>query len=361
MVYGIYLATKTRNVPRAYNESKLMAFSLYNISFTVLIGILLIYLTQSNDDLNTPYITQVLVILWCCMWTASALIVPRIYYLIYPPGPDFFAAHVRKASQGVQRRSGGKESALSGMGASQSNLNASTLPRPTPLPSTAAKQPANSSKVPAPMARKPLPVAAIPKGKKDAVELQAIQHTSQPNPAMMEEGPSSPSTSTSTLSPVGGVKLPRKVSLHDLNLHLPSPVNVAELAAAGMEEHVAQETRRASTFGGGAKVKDSKLLPQGTSSDDYEPEEDDVRPPVPSEPYPSDVPARAGSTPPPSAAASSSSAHAGDDEEAVVHSGTSVPDVVSPFALKKQVHRPSVDFTPASQPPPPEDSSEEED
>jgi len=78
-----------------------MAFSLYNIAFSFLICFLLIYLSAPNDDLDTPYMAQVITVLWCAMWTCSLLIVPRIYYLVYPPGAEFYQQQTARKSGGV--------------------------------------------------------------------------------------------------------------------------------------------------------------------------------------------------------------------------------------------------------------------
>jgi hypothetical protein len=46
---------------------------------------------------------QVLTILWCCMVTASLLIVPRLYWILFPPRPDFYTSSTKRSanSQGV--------------------------------------------------------------------------------------------------------------------------------------------------------------------------------------------------------------------------------------------------------------------
>ncbi len=107
-----------------------------------MITFLLVYITESDDAIDTPYFSQLFAIMWCCMVTVCSLIVPRLYYLARPPGAEFYT---KKASGGATGTSipatttTGSIAASSsgggggGAGNSSGNLRASVAKRPMPM------------------------------------------------------------------------------------------------------------------------------------------------------------------------------------------------------------------------------------
>jgi len=130
--YGVFLATKTRRVPQAYNESKLMVSSLYNIAFIVLICFLVIYLTEPDDDLTGPFVAQSIAILWGAMGTVVALIGPKLYYLARPPPADFYT---KKSGAGGVAAGGAAAATGGGTGGATISAATGTVASSSSLPS----------------------------------------------------------------------------------------------------------------------------------------------------------------------------------------------------------------------------------
>jgi len=87
LIYGVFLATMTKGVPGAFNESRLLALSLYNSTFCILVGVPLTYILT---DLNAIFVVKSLVILYVTMFTILTIFCPRLYYIYVPPPDHFF-------------------------------------------------------------------------------------------------------------------------------------------------------------------------------------------------------------------------------------------------------------------------------
>lgn len=348
-----------------------MAFSLYNIAFSFLICFLLNYLTSSRDELDTPYFAQVITILWASTWTCSLLVVPRIYYLLYPPGAEFY--------QAASRKSGGVSA--SGIG---------TLSRKntfTDRSNSMGVRPSSASSAGGAPSRKgtttTAPASASASGPQREVEMGVVRAASsstlltRPLPPLLARGASgstaaAPRSASNSVAPrpatgvariplsgqspaaaagssaVGPKKL-RKMSLADVDKLLPPAMDVGSLAEAAMaaeREKLNAGATSSDEFGmggtgtgTGSSDSDSMQheLPPPPPPSEMETDMESQPAPVP-QPSPEPVVAQLPPPPPPPPAAA--------EEEAAVAAAS--PSPASPFALRAQPHRPSVDLDAAT-------------
>ena len=89
---GVALAVKIRQVPEAFNESKLMAAALYNIALMLLIAVPLTWTAQDTYNTHEDFLIPAACILWACLITASLTVAPKLYYVMYPPPASYFDA-----------------------------------------------------------------------------------------------------------------------------------------------------------------------------------------------------------------------------------------------------------------------------
>lgn len=254
---------------------------------------------------------------------------------MYPPGADFFSA--------------AKKSGLSGGHSTLSRKNTATdLNRPTSASIAAVSRPESGSIA---AVRKPTTVGVPPSSSSSSsasgngVELQPISRPPTVSVARVA-APSLIARPVAPPTPTGPVKLPRRVSLVDIDHHLPPAVDVASLAESGMKEHVEIERRT-------SKINmDSSLLASGMGSSSTPPDTPPTnegqepidssqiqpgfeQPPAPVEPFPSQI------------ASPSNATHAGEEN----NDASPPPPPPMPAALNQ----------PSFQPPPPPGEPDEED
>jgi hypothetical protein len=126
LLYGVFLAGNTTAVPHAFNESKLLAWTLYNSAVSGLaIPVLYVFVTEPSS----AYAVKTAAILYATMFACICMVVrirappvllalpvvdavnlsqgPRIYYVIFPPPKAFFqvtaATHGAGSSQEVPK------------------------------------------------------------------------------------------------------------------------------------------------------------------------------------------------------------------------------------------------------------------
>lgn len=103
MLFGIYLASQTRNVPEAFNESKLLAGCLYNIAFVCCIVVPLLFLLPHSDAVDATMVIQGVVIVYCSTFNVVAIVYPKVYYLSVGVSPSHFTSQI----QGTNTINGG--------------------------------------------------------------------------------------------------------------------------------------------------------------------------------------------------------------------------------------------------------------
>ena len=87
---GVALAVKIRQVPEAFNESKLMAAALYNIALMLLIAVPLTWTAQDTYNTHEDFLIPAACILWACLVTILTCVAPKLYYVLRPPPASFF-------------------------------------------------------------------------------------------------------------------------------------------------------------------------------------------------------------------------------------------------------------------------------
>ena len=92
-LWGVYIAVRIRNVPEAFNESKLMGAALYNLALMLLIAIPLTWTAATPQNSHEDFLIPAAAILWCCAVTVATTVAPKLYYVAYPPPASYFDAY----------------------------------------------------------------------------------------------------------------------------------------------------------------------------------------------------------------------------------------------------------------------------
>ena len=79
LLYGVRIAVATSAVPDRFNESKMIAASVYNVFFCSIIVVpLTFFLGSSSEFMVGRLVLQSLVILWCAAFNVAALLIPKL-------------------------------------------------------------------------------------------------------------------------------------------------------------------------------------------------------------------------------------------------------------------------------------------
>jgi len=76
VVWGVFLAISTRDLPSLFNESKAIGFCIYNIAFCGVIVVPLIFVLE--DSPGAFFIMRNLVVIWAVVATNSILFIPKL-------------------------------------------------------------------------------------------------------------------------------------------------------------------------------------------------------------------------------------------------------------------------------------------
>jgi len=82
LIIGVWLSLVVRKAPSDYNESKFLAYAMYNQSFCLIV-LLAIWLTIEDQNYNLKYILRSFVILWGITITLIVIFAPKIYFTIF--------------------------------------------------------------------------------------------------------------------------------------------------------------------------------------------------------------------------------------------------------------------------------------
>jgi hypothetical protein len=114
--YGVFVAVSTRNVPSQFNEAIYIAYSLYNLLFTVLAVIPIIAFSAGN--INVSLAVESFAVIWITLFTLCAMIAPKLYYVYRPNGDDIRSTLGTK--YGVKRMQHSKDPATSALSHNES-------------------------------------------------------------------------------------------------------------------------------------------------------------------------------------------------------------------------------------------------
>jgi len=85
LFYGIFLAFMTRNLPTGYNESTWIGMSIYNMFFSVIVVLPVVYGGKTQDNQTAVFVIVCVAIIWVVLATCLALVVPKILLTLHPP------------------------------------------------------------------------------------------------------------------------------------------------------------------------------------------------------------------------------------------------------------------------------------
>lgn len=90
LFYGVYIAHAARAVPTQFNESKLLALCIYQISLLSIIIVPLLYMLHDSapDSINLQIIIQAVVIIYATMVNVALIVAPKLYYRYNPVVDD---------------------------------------------------------------------------------------------------------------------------------------------------------------------------------------------------------------------------------------------------------------------------------
>lgn len=110
LAYGVYLASKTWSINPKFNESRLIAVTIYTV--TLLSGFGLPLSSVLSEQPNALYVFRTVTVLLVSLSTLVILFVPK-YYLILKLDSSEFLDQEESASQGLQSSHRGRESMTS--------------------------------------------------------------------------------------------------------------------------------------------------------------------------------------------------------------------------------------------------------
>ena len=118
-LWGVHIAIRIRNVPEAFNESKLMGAALYNLALMLLIAIPLTWTASNTQSSHEDFLIPSAAILWCCAVTVATTVAPKLYFVVNPPPASFFEAYAPQQGvmiKGVKGRQASTATTATGQG-----------------------------------------------------------------------------------------------------------------------------------------------------------------------------------------------------------------------------------------------------
>lgn len=80
LLYGVLLCYQVRNTPSQFNESKWIAYALYNTAFSGVIVAGIVY--GLPEDATTQAVLISIGLLWCTSTTLAVLFIPKLFNIL---------------------------------------------------------------------------------------------------------------------------------------------------------------------------------------------------------------------------------------------------------------------------------------